>query len=999
MHKKLIEVALPLEEINAACAREKSIRHGHPSTLHLWWARRPLAACRAVLFGQLVDDPSGYADELKKDKSVVRAAEKALGARLKVWKQKKADYDKADEAGMKISNPGEEPILEAVLIERERERLFKIIRELVKWENTTNESVLEPAREEIRKSWRRTCRREGKPEDTPLPPLLDPFAGGGAIPLEAQRLGLEAHASDLNPVAVLINKAMIEIPPKFAGQPPVNPDWQAKSKEEKAATTWTGAQGLAEDVCYYGQWMRDEAFKRIGHLYPPYTLTQELISARPEMKKAGYKAGDELTVIAWLWARTVPSPNPALNGKHVPLVTSFWLSKKKGKETFVEPIIKDGDYHFDVRIGTDGATEQTDIGTKVGGSNKPFKCLLSGVPIPFAYLRTLAKKGEFGEELMVVVCQGKRGRVFLPANTDHEKILSEAKPDWKPTAQLPEKALGFRVQEYGMKTWDSLFTNRQLVGLTTFCDLVAEVREKVLANAQAALQSSPEEAKHKKGAENPVDYGNSIAILLGLAVSRTTNTTNSLAIWSQGREQTINLFSRQAIPMTWDFPEASFFANSAGDFALTTKSMSKALLNAPANSKGYISQQDASSVEQEGFILSTDPPYYDNIGYADLSDFFYVWLRRCLQDICHDVFGTLLTPKTEELIASPHRQEGKEAAEMFFLNGMQKCLKKLLRKSINSIPVTIYYAFKQSETKGTQTFSKGWAAFLQALIDAGFLIDATWPLRTERPTGMKVNVNALASSIVLVCRLRQKNASMATRREFVQDLNRELPVALRDLQRGNITPVDLPQASIGPGIAIFSRYSKIVEADGSPMRVHTALQLINQNVDEFLSEQESQMDDWTRFTVTWFSQHGFKPGKYGDAETIAVAKGVAVGGVAEAGIIESGAGKVRILRIDELPEDWDPAEDDRLTVWEIVHHLARRLENDGVDGAATILKQVGGLAEDARALCYRLYTICEQNKWAEEARAYNTLITEWPEMTQRAESLDAPATPTQQELI
>ena len=997
MRKKLIEVALPLEEINAASAKEKSIRQGHPSTLHLWWARRPLAACRAVLFGQLVDDPSGYADELKKNKQAVQAAEKALTDRLKVWKQKKADYDKADEAGMKVSSPGEEPTLEAVLIERERERLFKIIRELVKWENTTNESVLEPAREEIRKSWRRTCRRDGNPEDMPMPPFLDPFAGGGSIPMEAQRLGLEAHASDLNPVAVLINKAMIEIPPKFAGQPPINPDWQTKSKEEKAATTWTGAQGLAEDVCYYGQWMRREAFKRIGHLYPPYKLTQELIDSRPDLKKAAYKDGDELTVITWLWARTVPSPNPALNGKAVPLTASFWLSKKKGKEAYVEPIVENGDYRFEIRVGKPTDTDVTGSGTKTGrGAN--FVCLLSGVPMGGDHIKSEGKAGRMKARLMAVVCAGKRGRVYLPPNARQEESLKE-KSEWLPTQKLNHDPRAIWTPPYGLETYADLFTDRQLVALNTFCDLVPKARKQALADAQASRELPNVKDTPAEGDAGSDAYADAMGIFMGLAVSRSTNTINALAVWSQGREQTVNLFSRQAIPMTWDFPEASFFANAAGDFALTTKSMSKALLGVPANLKGYISQQDASSVEQEDLILSTDPPYYDNIGYADLSDFFYVWLRRSLQDICPSIFDTLLVPKTEELIAAPYRQGGKESAEKFFLNGMQKCLKTLLRKSINSIPVTIYYAFKQSETKGTQTFSKGWATFLQALIDAGFLIDATWPLRTERPTGVKVSVNALASSIVLVCRLRQKDASMATRREFVQDLNRELPAALRELQRGNITPVDLPQSSIGPGMAIFSRYSKIVEADGSSMPVHTALQLINQNVDEFLSEQESQMDDWTRFTVTWFSQHGFKPGKYGDAETIAVAKGVAVDGVAEAGIIESGAGKVRILRIDELPEDWDPAGDDRLTVWEIVHHLARRLENEGVDGTAPILKQVGGLAEDARALCYRLYTICEQNNWADEGRTYNSLITEWLEITQRAESLDAPATPTQQELI
>lgn len=976
--KKLIEVALPLEDINAASAKEKSIRRGHPSTLHLWWARRPLATARAVLFGQLVDDPSGYVEELWEDKNAIKKAENVLGRKIK--------------PGTRDEN------LDKVLIEQERERLFNLIRKLVLWENTNNEAVLEPCREEIRKSWRRTCRLGGNPEDTPLPPFLDPFAGGGAIPLEAQRLGLEAHASDLNPVAVLINKATIEIPPKFANQPPVNPNWQAKSKEEKAATTWAGAQGLAEDVRYYGEWMHSEAFKRIDSLYPPYTLTQKLINSRPDLKNAGYKDGDELTVIAWLWARTVPSPNPALKGKHVPLVSSFWLSKKKGKEVFVEPIVSDGDYRFEIRVGkpAGGQLPVEETINRKGGL-----CLLSDVPIPFPHIRSLGQKGQMSVRLMAVVCGGKKGRVYLPATDRQVVASSEATPSWSPPNKLPHNPRDFKTPNYGMETFADLFTDRQLVALNAFCDLVAESRKKVITDAQSAAHLPKDLNPLEQSGYGPTAYADAVAVYLAFGVSKLSDYLSNLVRWKASMNQAIGTFSMQALPMRWDFAESNPFAGMAGDYTVAINTQAKALERLSSRLSGFVQQADAASRPiPKDAIISTDPPYYDNIGYADLSDFFYVWLRRALQCVSIPFFGTMLVPKEEELIAAPYRHGGKESADQFFLNGMIQVATKLAKASNEAIPTTIYYAFKQAEIKEEGLVSTGWATFLEALIKAGFTIDGTWPMRTEMANKISgAGSNMLASSIILVCRLRIPDAPLATRKEFVQTMQRELPTALHNLQQGNIAPVDLPQSSIGPGMAIFSRYSKVVEADGSSMPVWTALQLINQAVDEFLSKQEAQMDEWTRFAVTWFSQNGFKAGSYGDAETIAVAKGVAVDGVADAGIIESGGGKVRILSINELPEDWNPATDTRLTIWELVHHLAHRLDQKGTEEAAALIRQVGGLAEDAKSLCYRLYNICEQNKWAEEAAVYNSLITEWPEISKLAATMEETTQANQQELI
>ena len=937
--KKLIEVALPLDAINAASAREKSIRHGHPSTLHLWWARRPLAAARAVIFAQMVDDPSASPDLFPTE---------------------------ADQ-------------------EKERERLFRLIEELVKWENTTNEKVLEQARKEIRKSWRRTCadhadhpRAAELFDPDKLPAFHDPFAGGGALPLEAQRLGLEAHASDLNPVAVLINKAMIEIPPKFAGQSPVNP----ASREERnlIEREWKGAQGLAEDVRYYGQWMRDEAERRIGHLYPQVEITEEMVRERPDLER--YK-GRKLTVIAWLWARTVRSPNPAFADVEVPLASTFMLSTKKGKEAYVEPVIEGRGYRFAVKVGTPEDAEAAKAGTSAG-KRQAFRCLMSGVPIPYGHIQNEGKAKRMDDRLMAVVAEGDRGRVYLAPMPEHEEIARQAKPTWKPDCEMPKKHRNFQGPAYGLNSLGDLFTPRQLVALTTFSDLVAEAMKRVkrdAANADLLDDSKP----LRDGGVGATAYAEAVGIYLGLSVSRTANTINAHAVWSQSREQSVNLFSRQAIPMTWDFPEVNPFAGAAGDFGKTTVSVSKTIsdslvyLGTVVQSDAHIQSISASKV------ISTDPPYYDNVAYADLSDFFYIWQRRALRLIYPGLFATMSVPKRDELIATPYRHGGKEKAEAFFLSGMSQVMRRLAEQSNAAFPLTIYYAFKQSETKGeTGTTSTGWETFLDAVIHAGFSISGTWPMRTERPTGVKVAMNALASSIVLVCRQRPADAPMATRREFVAALRAELPTALAHLQSGNIAPVDLAQAAIGPGMAVFTRYAKVLDAEGNPVSVREALALINQLLDEVLAEQEGDFDPDSRWALAWFEQQGFDEGEYGVAETLSKAKNTSIAGIVEGGILASSAGKVRLLRPDELADDWDPTTDARLTVWEAVHHLIRALETGGENGAAQVVSRLGTSADIARELAYRLYTICERKRRAAEALSYNSLVQSWPEIADLA---------------
>jgi putative DNA methylase len=1182
--KKLIEVALPLEAINKASAREKSIRHGHPSTLHLWWARRPLAAARAVIFAQMVDDPSVHPDQF--------------------------------------------PTEEAQ--EQERQRLFRLLEELVLWENTTNEDVLAQARDEIWKSWRATCSAN---KDHPraaelfnpdkLPAFHDPFAGGGSLPLEAQRLGLESYASDLNPVAVLINKAMIEIPPRFAGQPPVNPE--ARADKTLIAKMWRGTQGLAEDVRYYGQWMRDEAEKRIGHLYPKIEVTTEMAQERPDLKPL---VGHQLTVIAWLWARTVKSPNPAFAQVDVPLASTFMLSTKAGKEAYVEPVIEGSSYRFTVKAGKPKDTEAAKNGTKLArGAN--FRCVMSGTPISPDYIYAEANAGHMGAQLMAIVAEGERGRVYLSSTPEHEAIACEAHLTWKPEVAMPENPRWFSPPLYGLKAYGDLFTPRQLVALTTFSDLVQEAREKVMADYLGARASRPplgcedagetpalpgwhsrgylphweagetsqsitfrlhdslprtlrehwraelanlgeaeQQLERRKRIEaaldaghgacflqqpeiaalvenallhfdeeryrlhawvvmpnhvhvlvtpshgnslsslvhawksftakaanrllgregafwfeeyfdrairddrhfvraveyienNPVQaglcaqaadwlfgsarlgaslgarpswalperagrprsqdddvpldaggtgaqaYADAVAVYLACGISRLANRLATICVWNKIGEKIEQVFARQAIPMTWDFPEANAFSDSTGGWSGSLGWIPTALEALPLIGTGRAEQANASEQSTSlDKLVSTDPPYYDNIGYADLSDFFYVWQRRALRSVFADLFATLAVPKAEELVATPYRHGSKEKAEEFFLAGMTQAMHRLAEQTHPAFPITIYYAFKQSENLGARAssppeamagkmpalpgVSTGWETFLEAVIRAGFTISGTWPIRTERDFGVKSGTNVLASSIVLVCRKRAADAPPATRREFLNALNVELPDALMHLQRSNIAPVDLAQAAIGPGMAVYTRYARVLDTEGKPLSVREALALINQTLDEILAKQEGDFDADSRWALAWFEQSGLAEGEYGVAETLSKAKNTSVSGMVEAGILASKGGKVRLLRPDELPADWDPITDQRLTVWEAVHQLIRVLEAGGESAAATLVAKLGSHAETARELAYRLYTLCVRKKRAQEALSYNGLVQSWPEITRLARASGKP---------
>jgi putative DNA methylase len=900
--KKLIEVALPLGVINTEAAREKSIRHGHPSTLHLWWARRPLAATRAVLWASLVDDPSAHPE---------------------------------------IFPTEEDQLLE-------RKRLFDILERFVPWEASNNKSILAEARAEIEKS----C-------DGDQPKILDPFGGGGAIPFESLRLGLPTYTGDLNPVAVLIQRAMLEIPGRFADTPPVYPTSCLPQ------SIWESSRGLAADVENYGKWIRDEAKSRIGHFYPD--------ALSPD--------GTKRTPIAWIWARTVKSPDPSWPGE-VPLVRSWVLARRPGKPVvWVEPVI-DHEVHsitYEIRTGGLPQTPTIERGNGV--------CVATGTPILNSYIKAEAAAGRMGQVLLGIVAEGESERAYVSADALQSSAASVQEPLWRPDQFVPTPNHDVdRLPMYGMATWAEAFTRRQLLALTTFSDLLVNVRAEIERDAEAANFPS-DDRPLRDGGTGPTAYAEAVVTYLAFVVDKCADYWSTICTWADSGGFIRGTFARQAIQMTWDFAETNPFSSSTGNWMAMVDWEVKAIQAFPRMATARVAQRDAKAriVEVGQCVISTDPPYYDNISYADLSDFFYVWLRPNLRTIWPEECATLLTPKADELIANQYRAGSKQAAYEHFEAGMREVFSEAANCADPRYPSTIFYAFKATESTGDGVTSTGWETFLHGLMTAGYAITATWPIRTEKPgRSISIGTAALASSIVLACRRREVSASMATRGEFIAALKGEMEPAIRILQEENIAPVDLAQSAIGPGIAIFSRYAKVVEADGKDMSVRTALGLINEILSEVLSGEESEFDADTRFALTWFEQFGHNPGPFGDADLLARAKDTTVVGVCEAGVALSRDGKVRLLERSELPEMWDPAHDSRLTVWETVQHLIRAVESSETDAAALLIRLGQGLGERSRQLAYLLYGICDKRKWAEDASAYNMLVMAWPEVSRLA---------------
>ena len=912
VRKKLIEVDLPLDEINAESKREKSIRHGHPSTLHLWWARRPLAACRAVIFASMVDDPSSCPDEF----------------------------------------PTEQEQLS------ERTRLHNIIRQVVKWESTdekipASREVQNEARYEIARSVARSRGETPPDKDRPTdvlrylnenaPPIYDPFAGGGSIPLEAQRLGLSAIASDLNPVAVLINKALIELPPKFAGRPPVNPD----AAGTKDGSTWHGTAGLADDIRYYGKWMRDEAESRIGHLYPKVRLPDE----------------EEATVIAWLWARTVPCPNPAC-GITMPLMVNFQLSKKPNNQHWTRPVVdrQAKVICFVVQNHEDGVPKEGTV------NRNGATCIACNTTSPLAYVRQQSRAGKMGEQMTAIVAEGHRKRLFLTPTVEHVKTALGAVPNpiFIPQQKMPTTAYKISGRGYGITHWHQLFTNRQLTALTTLSDLMSEARALIVEH----------------GADE--EYADTVCTYLSLAVGREVDMCSSFDRWHNTGEKITGVFGRQAIPMIWDFAESNPLSNSTGNWMAHIEWIAKVVDRLPITvNRANAHQEDASTMRRldSNHIIITDPPYYDNISYAELSDYFYIWLRPLLCKIYTELFAGILVPIEDEMVAAPRFEKSRERFEKL----LSQTLRLIRERSSSGFPSCIFYAYKQQEENRQGSSSTGWDTMLTALVSAGFQIVGTWPMRTEMSAEAKVvkNANYLASSIVLVCRIRLHESFVATRREFIDALRYELPTALHQMQTGNIAPVDLAQAAIGPGMAVFTRYGRVLDASGEVVSVREALALINQTLDEVLAEQDGSFDAETCWALAWFEQSGFTEGEFGVAETLSKAKNTSVTGMVGAGMLESGAGKVRLLRPDELKEDWDPQDERKFTIWEATHHLVRVLDQ-GEPVAAEMMAKLGANVEPSRELAYRLYRICDRKKRSQEALGYNSLIQSWPEITRLA---------------
>ena len=897
--KKLIEVSIPLETINREASHEKSVpRKGHPATMHLYWARRPITAARAILFAQLVDDPSSNPEKFPTDESQAE----------------------------------------------ERSRLHDLIERLCVWENSADSDLMAEALEEIKKS-----------NGGEIPSVLDPFAGGGTIPLEAQRLGLTSFASDLNPVSVLLNKALIEIPPVFSNLAPVFPGASMDSN------SWLRAQGLAEDVRRYGEWVRTEAESRIGHLYP----------------KAIAQGGTEHTVIAWVWARTVESPNPA-NPIRTPLVRSWWLSTKKNRETYIHPYVSEGQIKYEVR--TDGLGPDKDADGTIG--RRGGVVVGDETPMSLNYVREQAKAGKLGTDLMAVVAEGERNRLFMSPDAAHLAAAKVPRPTKFPDAEI---AMDKNTKLYGLYNFSDLFTNRQLTALTMFSDLVREVRSRVQDDAlEAGLEMGN---RLEDGGRGAAAYADAVCTYLAFAVSKLADWGSSLCSWIPSIEGVRDTFARQALPMVWDFVEINPFSSSVGNFGAHLQWVAAGLESLPATRLGHVEQADAATRNYGGHVISTDPPYYDNIMYSDLSDYFYIWLRNSLGEIQSKTLSTLLTPKTDELVAHPARHNGKAGAEKFFVDGFNNVFARIRETANPNVPLTVYYAYKQQDSNDEGSASTGWHTLLNGLIQSGWEITATWPMRSERGSRMiSVGTNALASSILLACRPRSDSAEATTRKRFVDALRAELPEALRELMQGEIAPVDLAQAAIGPGISVFSRYSRVREADSSEMSVKEALLLINSTLDEVLNEQESDFDSDTRFAVKWYRQFGWDDGDSGIADQLARSSDTSIGALERGGVFEAKAGKARLLSPRALDGLWDPVTDDRISVWECVVRLAGIMERLGADAVADLLPAIQtrvGL-DPIKELGFLLFHEAEKKSDAKDAILFNGLVGAWGDLKDQA---------------
>ena len=924
--RKLIEITLPLNDISKESAREKSLKHGHPSTLHTWWARRPLAACRAILFASLVDDPIDCSDEFPHEDDQIA----------------------------------------------ERKRLHQLISDISRWENTDERKpgglkLMNSARFEIARSLARS-RGDAVPtepdavlkylsdKDTGIT-VYDPFSGGGSIPLEAQRLGLAAVGSDLNPVSVLITKATIELPVSFAGDRPVNPSAHhqvTRGSKGRSSTDgdWRGYAGLANDIRYYGLRVRDEASKRIGHLYPTVTLDD----------------GSDAHVVAWLWANTIPCSNPAC-GIEMPLIRNFQISKRDGRPRWTTPTfdIDNKMIKFEVTESSSGIRFERTVDRN--GS----VCLACETSTKLEYVRNQALDGNMRQQLIAIAAEGDRRRVFVSPNEHHAQIALRARPPRRPTGSLPHKARSISTQIYGLSEWHQLFTERQLTSLCTFSDVLKDIIPEILNDGASS------------------EYAKVIHTYLALAVGRLSHVGSRLSMWVNAVDFVGGVFGRQAIGMVWDFAELNPFSTRTQNWMTQLDWVAKVVERLPVNVvSGFAFQADAANAEYvaNGPVIVTDPPYYDNIGYADISDFFYIWHNDMLRDSYPELFVGMQTPKKDEIVAGPMFENPKEHFERL----IEKVLNKIKSACSTDFPSSILYAYMQKKGADKESVPAGWEAFLTAVSNAGLRIVGTWPVRTERKAKLNaLKGNMLASSVVLVTRPRPEGAPSASRREFVDELEVSLPAELDRLTReDNIAPVDLAQAAIGPGMKIYTKYSRVETFAGEPVPVRDALTEINRVIGDYFLSEQGELDARTRFCIDWLKEHGFDEGLFGDAEVLAKAKDVAIGDLVAQGLLEARRNVAKLLPISAFltPKNADQCVGASTSSWEglmrVAFHFQFPEEGRGVEGAADVIREMGAKSDEVERLARIMFDHYDRKFQPSNSRVYNHIADAWRDIREQA---------------
>lgn len=895
--RKLIEVALPLDEINAACKADKDRKTGTIRNLHKWFAPMPLPAWRALLFAAMIDDPED--DTLRAD-------------------------------------------------------LLGVIKQLVaNGADLPDDAALADAKARLRAQF---------PDG--MPTVFDPFCGGGSTLIEAQRLGAPTRGSDLNPVPALITRTVTQILPKIWDGQPLHPaavgDRARLARNERQLTfpaaeqsraPLRGYAGIVQDVNHYAAQIQDRVLRRLSK---------------------NYRSQDGENVVAWLWARTARCPNPSC-GIDTVLTTSWWLAKRKNELAWLEPIVRDG--RVDITVESGRAHGQAQDSPKIGDG--VFECLACKATLDGRYLRSQGKDGRLGLRMTAVVADvAGRRRYRAPTQQDLDAAAVTDLDSSFAAVPINSGGQGIRVGLYGVSTWDEIFSPRQRIWLTALADEVARVPSVVTADGGAQ------------------EWAVAAATLLGLAVGRVAQYESTQVRWfidsRSGAGQALPAFGRHDVPMQWDFVEPAP-SSVAGSFTGAVRSITAGLSQA-SRGDGVVVRQDARVARlAEPGLVATDPPYFDAIGYADHSDYFYIWHRRALKDVHPDLYGTAAAPKGGELTAIPvHHGNSKDAAREYFIEGFTEAFNNLQQSLRPDLPMLVVYASK--EQKATKQEETRWSSILTAMIAADLEITGAWPIHgtgTNRMVG--IGTNAVATYVVMTCRPRESTAMSISLTDFTRALRRELGPAVRDLQASSILPVDLAQAAMGPGMRIYSRYRAVLDQAGSRVPVEHAMRLINSALAEVLDEQEGELDPASRFAIRWWETYGWEPGTFGEADKAARPLGIGVDDVVRSQVATSRANKVQLRGSGAMDPRWTPTNDIQPTAWEAVHHLAHKLIDRGGElEAAELMASLGNLHDPAMALVYRLHDIAAKKSRAADQERYNALINSWSELVK----LSKDASPT-----